>query len=64
MELAEKYDNDPGLLIDPKLQIHPDNRTKAGSEMKKLYTNTSFVSDKAAFIKVKQFLIFNILTLK
>lgn len=50
--LGEKYDNDPSLLINPRIIMTTTKRVMAGTELKQFYTNKSFAEDHDALVKV------------
>lgn len=45
-------DNNPDLLIHLNVNMGPEKRIIAGKLMKEVYTNTSFVDDFGAYIRV------------
>lgn len=51
--IASDYDKDPSLMISKKFNVAEENITKAGEEMKKIFTHSTLAEDTAAFVRVR-----------
>lgn len=54
-ENSDHFDHDPSLLINSNFNISNENKTIAGKLLTHIYTNTTFLDNPAAFIRVRSF---------
>lgn len=52
MEQAKAIDKDPSILFSEKLNVPQINRTKAGLELKSIFTNSTFEKSLGGYVKV------------
>lgn len=51
--LAQAFDKDPSQLINSQFNLTSTNRSIAGNLLKKIYTNTTFVDNLGAYVRVR-----------